>query len=86
MSTLSWVSVGLWIAAGIMSTHPFVRLKYNGQPVKTPLIKIVAFFLATPLFGIFIFLGGLVSLFIGLLLAAPLVELVSPAWWPFKII
>ncbi len=78
MSPLSWFSIGLWMLAAAVGLFSSASVKINGRPLRNPLARMAACFLIVPVVGLaFLILG-----FIGLLLAAPIVELINPSWLP----
>ena len=80
MSTLSWISIALWVLAAVVGLFVSDSVKINDRQVRNPLARMVVCFFAVPLVGVILVILGL----IGLLLAAPIVELINPSWLPFK--
>ncbi|HEY4519521.1 MAG TPA: hypothetical protein VJH33_00580 [Candidatus Paceibacterota bacterium] len=80
MSTLSWISIVLWIIAGIAGLFSSSSLTVNGRPVRNPVVRMSLCFLAVPFVGIIFLVFGLIGLF----LTAPIIELIDPSWLPFS--
>ncbi len=80
MSTLSWISIALWVLAAVIGLFSSSSMKINDRPVRNPLARMVVCFFAVPFVGIIFLVLGLIGLF----LAAPIVELINPSWLPFK--
>ena len=80
MSTFSWISIVLWVIAGIVGLFSSASVKLNDRPVRNPLVRMIVCFLAVPFVGLVLLALGLIGLF----LAAPIIELITPSWLPFS--
>ena len=80
MSTLSWISIVLWVTASIVGLFSPTSVKLKDRPVRNPLVRMIVCFLAVPFVGIVFLVLGLIGLF----LAAPIIELINPSWLPFS--
>jgi hypothetical protein len=80
MPTLSWISITLWVLAGVVGLFSSASVKINDRPVRNPIVRMIMCFLFVPFVGIVFLVLGLIGLF----LAAPIIELINPSWLPFS--
>ncbi len=77
LSTVSWISVTLWLLVSILFILMPESITCKGKPVENVLVRFVVSLLT-------IFFVSVACLFVGFMGLAPIIEQVASHWSPFS--